>query len=243
MAVDTTRRTPLTPAAGRRASLLAEDRDRFDAPEALEPCAPWPEPSPLRTYTARLVNRLWLREVHGLEHLPREGTFVIAAPHASYLDFFVLAALFDTRLNRTLRFWAKTRMVSHPIFRPFCKAAGCLEVAERAFHGRLWRHSLECLLERDEPLCIFPEGTRSVSGEPGKFRLGYLKLAAEAGVPVVPVRIENTHAIWPPGRRVPRVGAVNLRIHEPVPVASGASGATLRQLNRRVRAACFGTRL
>jgi len=204
------------------------------------PCSPWPERSPLRRATTSLVDRLWLAGVRGLEHLPTEGGFVLAAQHASYLDFFVVSTLFDRRLGRTMRFWAKSRVMHHTILAPFSRAAGCLEVAERAFHGRLWRQSMECLIERGEPLCIFPEGRRTTTGEPGKFRLGYLKLAAEAGVPVVPLRIENTFRIWPPHRRLPRRGAVELEVFPPLPVERGASGETLRRLNRQVRSACLG---
>lgn len=205
-----------------------------------DPCLPWPVHSPLRRATTFLVERLWLAGVRGLEHLPAEGGFVLAAPHASYLDFFVVSTLFDRRLGRTMRFWAKSRVMHHTFLAPFSRAAGCLEVAERAFHGRLWRHSMECLVERGEPLCIFPEGRRTTTGEPGKFSLGYLKLAAEAGVPVVPLRIANTFRIWPPHRRLPRRGAVELEVFQPLSVERGASGETLRRLNRQVRSACFG---
>lgn len=164
------------------------------------------------------------------------------APHASYLDFFVVGTLFERHLHRKLRFWAKTKMITHPVFGPFCRATGCLEVAERGYQASLWRDSLEWLLEREEALCIFPEGTRSVSGRPGTFRPGYLKLAAEAGVPIVPLRVSNTHEIWPPGRRLPRLGAVRIDIREPRRIERSASSATLRQLNRELQAACVEPR-
>lgn len=224
---------PAPPALCRATAPLLTEADH-------PPCPTWPERSALRAWTTKLVDRVWLGDVGGLEHLPPTGAFIVVAPHASYLDFFAMAALFEVRLARTLRFWAKTKMVRHPIFRHFCRAAGCLEVGERATHARLLRHSLSCLLEREEPLCIFPEGTRSVNGQPAEFRLGYLKLAAEAGVPVVPVRLRNSHAIWPPGRAVPRRGRVSIEVHEPRHVESGVSGAALRRLNRLIRDDCTG---
>ena len=45
-------------------------------------------------------------------------------------------------------------------------------------------------------MCIFPEGTRSKDGTLGEFKGGSLKMAQKANVPIVPVAITGTHAIF-----------------------------------------------
>jgi len=205
-------------------------------------CPPYPRRQFLRDRTAQFVNRFWLKEAVGLENAPTDRPYIVAAPHASYMDLFVVGAVFYVRLDHKLRYWAKSRMFQHRILGAYCRAAGCLEVAEGAAHRDLWRASLEALHEGGENICVFPEGTRTRSGEPGPFHIGYLKLARDAGVPVVPLRIEGAYEVWPPGRPLPRRGALRVEMHEPVEVPAGSSLAALARLNRGVREACVPRR-
>lgn len=72
------------------------------------------------------------------------------------------------------------------------------------------------LLGRGWSVVIFPEGTRSTSGDVNRFRHGVAILAMQANVPVVPVHIEGLRTVMPKGERVPRPAAVSVRVGAPV---------------------------
>ncbi|MBT5715170.1 1-acyl-sn-glycerol-3-phosphate acyltransferase, partial [Candidatus Poribacteria bacterium] len=67
-------------------------------------------------------------------------------------------------------------------------------------------------------LLIFPEGTRSRTGEIAEFKPGLGLLALELDVPVVPTYIHGTYAALPVGRVVPRAAPVHVTFGEPIPV-------------------------
>jgi len=199
---------------------------------------PWPERSLLRSVTTRFAQR-WLGAVEGVQHLHGHKGFVLAVNHSSFLDFFVLATLFDRKLRRRLRFWAKRPMMRHRLLGPFCRAAGCLEVVPGSDHRRLFRESVDWLANAGDPLCVFPEGARTRDGQPLRFRLGYLRLAHAAQVPVIPVHLANAFEVWPPSRTLPRSGKVDVHIHPPRAVRASDS-ATLVRINAEVRELCTG---
>ena len=72
------------------------------------------------------------------------------------------------------------------------------------------------LLGRGWSVVIFPEGTRSQTGDVSRFRHGVAILAMQANVPVVPVHIEGLRNVMPKGERTPRPAEVSVRIGAPV---------------------------
>jgi 1-acyl-sn-glycerol-3-phosphate acyltransferase len=81
---------------------------------------------------------------------------------------------------------------------------------------------------------IFPEGTRSRSGEMAPFKPGIGLVATRTGRPVIPVRITGLHDVLAPGRRLPRRGRVVVHFGEPLRARSG-EGA--RDFTARLEAA------
>jgi 1-acyl-sn-glycerol-3-phosphate acyltransferase len=71
---------------------------------------------------------------------------------------------------------------------------------------------------------IFPEGTRSRTGELQAFRRGGFFLAREANVPIVPVSIRGTFELMPKKRLVPRKGTVRVVFHPPVSAPESGTG-------------------
>ena len=69
------------------------------------------------------------------------------------------------------------------------------------------------LLEAREALMIFPEGGRSPDGSVQPFKPGAFRLAVARGVPVLPVTIDGGTRSWPPGRALPRPGAIRITYH------------------------------
>ena len=83
-------------------------------------------------------------------------------------------------------------------------------------------------------LLIFPEATRSRSGKPGRFHLGAAELARRNDLPVLPVRIEGTQNILPPGVSWPVSGQSIIRFGEPF---KSDEGETSGQMTQRIVAA------
>ena len=93
-------------------------------------------------------------------------------------------------------------------------------------------------------LILYPEGTRSGSGEIQTFKKGAGLFAVELGVPVVPAHIGGARTILPKGKFLPRPGTVTVRFGEPIRFASspfdhlparGLRKAAVELLEQRIR--------
>ena len=86
--------------------------------------------------------------------------------------------------------------------------------------GLLWNHSMRPKenLVNGTSVVIFPEGTRSESGQIGTFKKGAFKLAIDLGLPILPITILNTKNILPAGTIDLRPGKVSMIIHKPIDI-------------------------
>lgn len=126
-------------------------------------------------------------EISGVENLPPEGTgFVLCCNHLSYLD----PVLMGLRLkNRRLIFMAKEELFHKPILSPIIKKLGAFPVSR----GRRDTHAVDQAIEtvrENQILALFPEGTRSKTGQLLKPKSGVVVIAAKTGAPVVPAAIK-----------------------------------------------------
>ncbi|WP_270934050.1 lysophospholipid acyltransferase family protein [Falsiroseomonas oryzae] len=170
----------------------------------------------------RWLLRLYFRVFHRLEVTGRENLpaapFVLIANHGSHLDALVLAASLRGEAGR-----AAHALAAGEVF--FGSGAGAAFAAYAINAMPIWRGKTqrgdirmlrERLVEDRLVYILFPEGTRSRSGEMGEFQPGLAALVAGTGVAVVPCWIEGAHAAWPPQRRWPRPGKLRLRIGAPL---------------------------
>jgi 1-acyl-sn-glycerol-3-phosphate acyltransferase len=143
---------------------------------------------------------LWHIDVKGLEHLPTSGPAIISANHLSFLDSVFLIAVLPRRITfvgkaEYLDSW-KTRYV-FPNVIPIDRAGG------NASRGAL--DAAAEVLRRGELFGIFPEGTRSRTGDLYKGRTGVARLALDTGTPIIPAGIVGTDLIQPPDARLPKL--------------------------------------
>lgn len=176
----------------------------------------------LRTALQVLV-RAYLRVFHrltitGRERLPLRDSFVLVCNHVSHLDTVsLLATLPLSWVHRTFPaaaadyfFSSVPRSVLSVIFvngLPFdrqARGAESLEVCR------------QLLARRRHVLILFPEGTRSTTGEVGRFRSGIARLVAGTRVPVVPCYLDGALRAFPKGAAVPRPAMLALHIGAPM---------------------------
>jgi 1-acyl-sn-glycerol-3-phosphate acyltransferase len=139
---------------------------------------------------------------------------VVVANHESILDSFALVGVFP----EPVVFVAGGDLATHPITGPFLRGLGATFV--RVNDGtdrssvRTVLAELAGLARAGHRLVFFPEG--GLSPEPGlrRFQLGAFVVAGEAGKPVLPLAVVGTRDLLPPGARLPRRHAVEVRFGE-----------------------------
>lgn len=192
-----------------------------------------PRPSWLYFAVAALswpvLKTVFRHRASGLEHVPREGGFVLAANHWSNFDPWPLGIPLFPR--RFLRFMAKSELFWFPLSLVL-RAGG-------AFRVRRGERDEEAIatavgLCRDgHAVVMFPEGTRRAKGirkkHEARWHSGAARIALEAGVPLVPAGIVGTD-------RLARLGPLRVRYGAPIaledlaqlPLSEGAQAATDR---------------
>jgi len=145
-----------------------------------------------------ILKIFWKIEVIGIENIPKEGGLILASNHVSYLDPIVLAIT----MERKICFITKKEAFNNIFGSVLLKNLNAFPVDRRKVDIRSLKKSLSILHEK-KVLGIFPEGTRSSNGELQELKLGAIKIAMKAGVPILPVGIIGTNKIYPRGKKFP----------------------------------------
>ena len=141
--------------------------------------------------TAKLgFKALGLRfQMHGTENVPRTGGALLALNHISYVDF-VLGGLATQDSKRLVRFMAKRELFDHRWSGPLMRSLNHISV-DRGDGLQSYAKGID-FLRRGEVVGIFPEATISRSFELKEFKTGATRMAAQAGVPLVPAVLWGT---------------------------------------------------
>ena len=145
-------------------------------------------------------------QVLGPECIPPPGVaFVLVANHQSYLDALAVIEVCE----RPLSFVAKRELSRNPLIGRFLRRMGTLFVERfdlQRSSGEITQ--LSAALARGQSLAFFPEGT--FREQPGllPFRMGAFAVAAQAGVPVLPMALHGTREVMPGDSFRPRPGRI-----------------------------------
>jgi 1-acyl-sn-glycerol-3-phosphate acyltransferase len=171
-------------------------------------------------------------EVVGREHVPADGAVVFCANHESNVDPPVLFEALHPQLH--VLYKAELRF---PLVRTIFDVGGFVPVQRGNRDKALASISRGAqALRAGSSFLIFPEGTRSHTGELLAFKKGGIIMALEAQVPVVPVAIHGGRHAMQKGSAIIRPATVHVRIDEPIPTA-GLTIADRDALSSRVRSA------
>lgn len=183
--------------------------------------------------------RNWLRfsgakvNVSGGDYLDPNQTYVFISNHRSYLD---TATLF-VYTGRRLGLLAKKELLGVPILGYGMGFVNVMAIdrtnSERA------RETVEAATERIRSgisFGVFAEGTRAKPGEFLPFKKGAFYMAAQAGVPIVPVAIKNTDYLMGKGTGEARPGTIQMVMLPPIPTAGCSTDDDVRRLVTHVHA-------
>ena len=128
-------------------------------------------------------------QLEGTEHIPRTGPALLAVNHVSYVDF-VFGGFAAQPSMRLVRFMAKKEIFDHRFGGPLMRSLHHIEVDRGEGLGS-YKEALR-YLAMGEVVGIFPEATISRSFEIKEIKTGATRIAAEAGVPLIPVILWGT---------------------------------------------------
>ena len=172
----------------------------------------------------------------GRERLDPNRAYLFMANHQSNFDVPIVMAAVDTLQMR----WVSKRAV-----RKVPVIGLCMQCTHQVFVDResptqalAVIRQVKKLLKADISVAFFPEGTRTRDGRLQDFKPGGFAVAVEAGVPVVPISIKGSGALWPPGGLDIRPGTVEVIFGDPIFVTPHVNKKAAREeLLVKVRAA------
>jgi len=213
--------------------------------ETLTPFPEWPLGFPARagrtllqrTLMDPLLALLCPTRVKGLQNLEGlSGPLLFSANHTSHLDTLVVLKVLPRRYRWRLSVAAAADYwFANPLLGNL--TALLFNIFPMARQGNVrpsMEHTVD-LIDRGWSVLIYPEGTRSLSGEMQPFKPGVGLLAVELGVLVVPLHLRGVYAILPKGSSVPRRGPVEVTMGAPLRFPPGMDHAqAAQQLEREI---------
>lgn len=167
----------------------------------------------------RLYTRL---TISGREHLPKNGAFILAPNHRSYLD----TPFAGTVRWKRMRFMGKDTMWKNRQFGWIFSALGSFPVTRGAADREALKRAI-AVLEMGDPLVLFPEGERKQGPVVQPLFDGAVYVAFKAGVPIVPVGIGGSERVMPKGAKFVYPRKVRVVIGEPIHPPSVPEGGRI----------------
>ena len=185
-------------------------------------CFPWKNgkaPRAVQVFWSRSV--LWLLlipiKVTGQENVDPKQSYVFVANHQSFLDVFAVYGW----LPNNFKWLMKKEIRKVPFVGTACAVAGHIFVDRSNPRAALQSmdHIKKELVDGISTV-IFPEGTRTKTGEMGRFKQGAFKIAMDMGLPVVPLSLGGFFKAMPSGQAFANPRArVSLHIGKPIDIS------------------------
>ncbi len=178
----------------------------------------------LKSWAKKLLDQARVtRTVRNVEHAGASEVFILMSNHRSLYDVPLLIESFP----RTLRMVTKSELFRVPIWGSAMRESGFIEIdrnnKKRASEGI---EVAKDRLKQGINVWIAPEGTRSRTGELGKFKMGGFRLALATGLRILPVAIRGTENVLPAdGVLVHRGASVEIEFAPPIDPAAFGSGS------------------
>ena len=130
-------------------------------------------------------------KIYCKEHVPLEGTVIVAINHKSFWDAPLIASI----LPRKLAFMAKKELFDVPVLGSIFRWADAFPVSRDSGDIGAIKAALKAL-RAGKAMAMFPEGTRVRKGEPHNAKAGVALIAEKTGAPILPVAIRGGYHIF-----------------------------------------------
>ena len=157
----------------------------------------------MRNFLRCFFKLMFKVKIVGVENVPKDGALILAANHISNWDPPFLA----TFLDREVSYMAKEELFENPIFAAAIKKLHAFPVKRGTADKNAIKHAIK-ILKNNLCLGLFPEGTRSKTGEPGKAEAGVGLITAMTKAPVLPAAIIGTNKIFSKDKFFPQLTVV-----------------------------------
>ena len=159
-------------------------------------------------------------ECHGLENIPQSKPYIITPNHTSHLDTLTVITALGQYSHRLWTLAARDYWFGNRVQGWF--AHNCLNALPIERDGNFSQflqdlRMANAVMEQNNGLLIFPEGTRSVDGELQPFKSGFLSLLIYGQqVPIIPAYIKGTYQALPKGQNLPKKHPIQIAFGEPL---------------------------
>lgn len=154
-------------------------------------------------------------KVTGLENFDKNAVYIFASNHASQFDIPVMQYVIPNRFSIVF----KKELGKIPVFGWQLRTGPYIMIDRNNAESAL--RSIEeakmKMTHKNVSALIFPEGTRSLTGEVQQFKRGAFNLAAKVGFPVVPVTIIGSDKLLPKGKFKIKSGTITVHFDKPLP--------------------------
>jgi 1-acyl-sn-glycerol-3-phosphate acyltransferase len=146
----------------------------------------------------------------GRTNVPATGPVLLVANHQSHLD----PVLVGLACPRRLKYLARHDLFFWP-FSWWIRALGAVPIDRTRGAVSGMKTTLK-LLEQNEAVLVFPEGSRTYDGQLQPLKPGFCLLARRSGATIVPIAVQGAFAAMPRGSQLPRPAPIQLTFGEPI---------------------------
>lgn len=151
--------------------------------------------------------------ITGKENINKQTSYIIMANHQSHYDIFLVYGW----LGVFIKWVMKIELRKVPVFGFCCEKMGHIYIDRSSTQSAIdTLNSAKSTLIKGASVVIFPEGTRTETGQLGSFKKGGFRMAIDLGLPILPVTIMGTRNILPTKTLSLFPGKAKMVVHKPI---------------------------
>jgi 1-acyl-sn-glycerol-3-phosphate acyltransferase len=187
---------------------------------------------PVRAWAWILLASTGVRyRAHGLDNVPSSGSYVVICNHCSHLDGPTIALA----LPHPVYFVIKKELAKIPLWGLAARKLGFIAVdRSNSAEARAEMARAVATVRDGRRVLVFAEGTRSPDGHLQPFKKGGFHLAIDAQVPILPVTVNGSHALFPKAGTAVRPGTLDVIVGTSIPT-SGLGKENVDELRATAR--------
>lgn len=154
-------------------------------------------------------------EVIGSEKIDLNETYLVVSNHLSIVDIVSVIRAFP----KNVVFVSKKELSNVVVFSEWMRVLGCIFMDRQNARASIeeLNKGIE-VLKNGTSMCVFPEGTRSTTGEIGEFKKGSFKLALKSGAKILPIVLVGTRSVYEDNQNKIGKGDIKVIFLDPIDI-------------------------